>query len=66
MQGVGRVFEFRSKNTPDEYNTWVFRIMRNIEKSQGQLLKLAVDEKFLSLKQWRVSHFFLLEMTKPD
>jgi hypothetical protein len=32
MNGVSRVFEFWCKD-PDEYNTWVFRILKNIENS---------------------------------
>lgn len=54
MNGVSRVFQFRCNNF-DDYNTWVFRILKNIENSQGYTFKLRIDEKVSPLKSWRVS-----------
>ena len=48
-----RLFSFYCK-AADDYHTWVFRLLKNIEKSQGKLLQLGIDEKMLSLKTWRV------------
>jgi hypothetical protein len=47
------VFKFRCKQV-DDFNTWVYRLLKNLEKSRGVLLKLGLDEKLFQVKSWRV------------
>jgi len=54
MKGVSRVFKFKCKSS-DEFNIWVYRIMKTVERSRGYMLKLGLDEKMLTMKSWRVN-----------
>lgn len=46
MKGVSRIFKLRAPNG-DEFNTWTYKLMKNIEKSKGRRFDLGIDEKML-------------------